>query len=249
LLAEEAAHDLGIAAGETISLTYPRRVGPEAFTEVTERVTVVGLHGDPFRIAAYMDEDQAARMGLAGEANALDIVPGPGVSEDDLKLTLFGLPGVAGVERATASTDFVRKRMNDFVGILRVTVLFALLLALLIAFNSTSISADERARENATMEAYGVTVPRIVGMSMVEALITGVLGTIAGIGLGLGITGWVLNSTLPRTLPELGVPVSISAGSVAIAALVGVIAVAAAPLLTARRIRRMNIPDTLRVVE
>ena len=46
--------------------------------------------------------------------------------------------------------------LDDLVAFIRVTVGFAVALALLIAFNSTSISADERARENATMLAFGV---------------------------------------------------------------------------------------------
>jgi putative ABC transport system permease protein len=50
-------------------------------------------------------------------------------------------------------------------------------------------------------------------------------------------------------LPELGVTASISLGSLGIAAIVGVAATAVAPLLTTRRIRRMDIPSTLRVVE
>jgi putative ABC transport system permease protein len=43
--------------------------------------------------------------------------------------------------------------------------------------------------------------------------------------------------------------VSISGESVLAAALVGVIAVALAPLLTARRLRRMDVSSNLRVAE
>jgi putative ABC transport system permease protein len=43
--------------------------------------------------------------------------------------------------------------------------------------------------------------------------------------------------------------VTISAGSLLAAAAVGIAAVALAPLLTARRLRRMDVPSTLRVVE
>ena len=50
-------------------------------------------------------------------------------------------------------------------------------MALLIAFNASTINADERAREHATMFAYGVTVGRVVRGGVVEALIIGALGT------------------------------------------------------------------------
>ena len=46
-----------------------------------------------------------------------------------------------------------------------------------------------------------------------------------------------------------GLDVAISTGTLATAFVLGVIAVAAAPLLTIRRLRRMDIPGTLRVVE
>jgi putative ABC transport system permease protein len=51
------------------------------------------------------------------------------------------------------------------------------------------------------------------------------------------------------TMPDMGLDVAISAGTVVTAIALGVLAVAIAPLLTVRRLRRMDIPGTLRVVE
>jgi putative ABC transport system permease protein len=249
LISQEAARDLDVSVGDRITVTYPRRIGQQALTRVQAKLPVVGLHPDPFRSFAYLDASQARRMGLAGQVNQIDVAPAPGTSEEDLKRRLFAIPRVAGVERATASAEFVRKRMDDFLGVIRVTELFALLLALLIAFNSTSISADERSRENATMMAFGVRARGAVGISMVEGALIGLLGTLVGIALGLGILNYVLDVTLPETLPDLGVPASIGIGTVAKAVVMGVVAVGLAPLLTARRVRRMDVPSTLRVVE
>jgi putative ABC transport system permease protein len=50
-------------------------------------------------------------------------------------------------------------------------------------------------------------------------------------------------------LPDLEAVVTLAPASIVAAALVGIGAVALAPLLTARRLRRMDIPSTLRVVE
>jgi putative ABC transport system permease protein len=249
LISEKAAEDLGVEVGDELRITRPSGLRNGVLGEATTPVRVAGLHPNPFRSFAYMTSSQAPRMGLQGQVNRLDLLPAPGVSEDDVKRELFALSGVAGVERATASTEFVRNRIDDFVGIFRIVELFALLLAVLIAFNSTSISVDERARENATMEAFGVPVSGVLTVSIVEAVLVGVLGTLVGLGLGVLVLQWVLNVTLPSTLPELGVTASISLGSLGIAAIVGVAATAVAPLLTTRRIRRMDIPSTLRVVE
>jgi putative ABC transport system permease protein len=124
-----------------------------------------------------------------------------------------------------------------------------MLLALLIAFNSTSINADERVREHATMFAFGLPVRSVLAMSVAESLIKGILATLLGLGLGLALIGWVFYSFLPEVAPELGVTISLSTATYMAAVLVGVVASALAPLLTARRLRRMNVPAALRVVE
>lgn len=79
-----------------------------------------------------------------------------------------------------------------------------LALALLIAFNSTSITVDERAREHATMFAYGVPVRTILRMSVIESVLTGLLGTAAGIGAGYVVLRWIVEHLMPSTLPEIG---------------------------------------------
>ena len=51
------------------------------------------------------------------------------------------------------------------------------------------------------------------------------------------------------TYPELGLPVTLTPASIAIAAALGIVAVALAPLFGVRRLRNMDLPATLRVVE
>lgn len=122
-------------------------------------------------------------------------------------------------------------------------------LAVLIAFNSSSISADERRRQHATMFAFGVPVSRVLRMSFIESLIIGVLSTVLGIALGYGLLTWIVHSLLPETMPELSIHTTLSASTVLSTAGLGIAAVAAAPLFTIRRLRHMAIPDTLRVQE
>jgi putative ABC transport system permease protein len=196
-----------------------------------------------------MDPSVAALAGLPGVANRVSLTPRPGVSDERIARELFRVPAVASVERATATTKFVRDRLGDFVGVLRLIEGFALALALLIAFNSSAIGIDERRRENATMLAFGVTPARAIVLAVGESLIAGVFGTIAGLGGGYLVTSWVVEETLPETLPDLGLVVEIAASSLLVAAAVGIASVSLAPLLSARRIRRMDVPSTLRVME
>lgn len=248
VISEKAASDLGVGVGGRIAISYPRRQGA-GYTEARAEVRVSGLHPDPFRTFAYMDPSVAALAGFPGIANQVSLTPRPGVPENRIARALFRLPAVASVERATATTQFVRERVDDFVGVLRVIEGFALALALLIAFNSSAISIDERRRENATMLAFGLTGAKAMALAVLESLIAGVLGTLAGLGGGFLVVSWVVGRTLPETLPDLGLVVEIAPWSLLIAAAVGVASVALAPLLSARRIRRMDVPSTLRVTE
>jgi putative ABC transport system permease protein len=249
VIARKAADDLGLEVGDAVILRHPVRRGPAFFDLVDSKVEVTGIHPNPFRVYAYMDSSQAQLFGLNGYTNSISIIPAAGTSQDEVKRALFGRPGVASVQPVAAETEEVKKAVDEFTVVIRVTEIVALGLALLMAFNSTSISVDERRREYATMFAFGVPVRSGLRVAMVESLVTGVLGTLLGIAFGTLLVGWVVNDLLAETLPDLGAVVSVSAGSIAGAVVVGVGAVTLAPLLTLRRMRRMDIPATLRVVE
>jgi putative ABC transport system permease protein len=196
-----------------------------------------------------MDESRARLLGLDGLANRVHVLPAPGNSRDDVQRALFADPSVVSVEAVTANTQLMDERMDDFLGVLRVIEAFVLLLALLIAFNSSSISADERAREHATMFAFGVPVHSATRLAVTEGLLIGIAATALGVAAGLLLTRWVVGGVVPDTFPDIGVIVSLSGNSLLAAVLLGTAAVAFAPLFTARRMRRMDVPSTLRVVE
>ena len=124
-----------------------------------------------------------------------------------------------------------------------------LALALLIAFNAFEHRIDERARESATMFAYGVRRRTVLGMAVAESAMVGLLGTVVGVVAGYLVLRWMFGSILgyhasrDRDRPVPG------AGTLAVLVVLGVLAVALAPLLNVRRLRRMDIPATLRVVE
>ena len=72
---------------------------------------------------------------------------------------------------------------------------------MLIAYNATSINADERARERATLFAFGLPLRRVLALETVEGILIGLLGTLAGVGMGLLVVRWLVTSTLSTTLP------------------------------------------------
>jgi putative ABC transport system permease protein len=216
---------------------------------VESRVRVEAIHDIPYRFVTFMDIRDAKLMDLDGIYNVVVADPAPGTSVARVQRTLFATEGVASVQPVQAFAQSIRDLLAQVLGILRVIEGAVLLLALLIAFNSSAISVDERARENATMFAFGVPVRRVLANNVIESVVIGVIGTGIGIALGQVIVQYITHFLLPGTLPDVTIEPAVSAATMWTAIVLGIVAVAIAPLFTARRMRRMDIPATLRVVE
>jgi putative ABC transport system permease protein len=212
-------------------------------------MTVAGVHPGPIRLNAYLDRSQLSLLGAVGVVNELSVLPAEGFGADDVERDLFGLDAVASVQPVSAWTTVLKDALDEFTGIFQVLEVFILVLALLIAYNATSINADERAKERATLVAYGLPLRRLVAAETVEGLLIGALGTVVGIALGTAVLHWITTYTVATTMPDVGFDVVLTGRTIATAAVLGIVAVAVAPLLTIRRLRRMDIPGTLRVVE
>ena len=248
VIAEVAARDLGVSPGDEVALRHPVPRG-STFVLTTSKVKVTGIHASPFRFLVYAPASAAPSLGLGGLVNRVSIIPAAGRSETDVKRALLGVPGVAAVQHANATTDAVDKRMEQFDNVLVVTVAIALAMALLMAYNASAINADERAREHATMFAFGVRPGRVVGLGVLEAMLIGVLATATGTIAGYALLRWIISSSMPETMPDVGALLAIDAWTFAFAVVAGTVAVALAPLLTRRRLERTDIASTLRVVE
>lgn len=249
VLSESAASDLGVAPGDTVRLRHPRRTGATLFELVETELPVLGLHPHPFRFVAYFDISHAGLVGLEGATNLIYARPAPGEDEASVQRALFGAAGVASAQGVTSTTDAIRDAMAEFTVVFQVFEGAGLLLALLIAFNAASISEDERARENATMLAFGIPLHTILRMAVIESLAIGVLSTVLGLLGGFAVLTWTVEVLFPRVLPDIRVAATLSFASLAIVLVLGIVAVAVAPLLTIRKLRNMNIPSTLRVME
>ncbi|HEX8714026.1 MAG TPA: FtsX-like permease family protein, partial [Solirubrobacteraceae bacterium] len=249
LIARRAAEDLHVRVGSPVSIAYPVRTGPTSYTLNTVKLPVTGIDASPLRFVAYVNQPAVATMGLTGLVNRLSVLPAAGTGEAQVKRALLAIPAVTAVQSASAASDAVAETMSQFTDVLLVTVAIAMLMALLIAYNSAAINAEERMREHATLFAYGVDVGRVLRGNVVEALLIGLLATTIGVGAGYAILRLMIDVSMRETMPDLGMIVSISAATYGLATLAGVVSVSLAPLLTLRRLRRTDIPSALRVVE
>jgi putative ABC transport system permease protein len=248
VLSRKAADDLAVEPGDQVVVEHPVLTGT-GFAMEQSSVSVMAIHPSPFRFYAYLDRSQLARFGVPDVANQLYVVPAAGRTPDDVEQELFDLDAVASVQPVATGAQVLKDSLETFTAVFQALEGFILLLALLIAYNATSINADERARERATLFAFGLPVRRIIALETVEGLLYGVLGTGIGIGIGFLVVRWVASSVLASTMPDLALDVLLSTETLVTAMVLGVLAVGIAPLLTIRRLRRMDIPSTLRVIE
>jgi hypothetical protein len=249
VLSRKAADDLSVRAGDLVTFRHPRTAAGGLVT-VASPVRVAGISPSPMRAFAYLTPATAARLfGLAGMTNLLTVLPSPGHSAADVQRALLNVPHVASAQSVRAATDGLRSSLDQFTSILNVAAAVALLLVFLIAFNTASIGTDERAREHATMIAFGLPARTVLGLITAESVLVGTLGTVIGLGAGYGLLAWLTATTIASVMPEIGVAAAVSAGTMAAALLLGAGTVAAAPLFTLRRLRRIDVPATLRVAE
>ena len=249
LLAGKAADDLGVEPGDRLVLRHPARSAEGVFTLAETEVVVSGLHANPLRPFAFMDLERSELLGLTGAVNTLQVYPAADASRADVQRDVFGMDGVASSQPVARVSESFDQALEQFVGILFITAIAVLILALLIAFNATRITVEERRREHATMRAYGLPARTVVAAVVKESVLVGVVATAVGIVGGTVFLGWMLRSLAATTVPDLRMDIYLSPTTIALAAVVGVIAVAATPLFLIGRVRNMNIPDTLRVME
>jgi putative ABC transport system permease protein len=245
----KAAHDLDVSVGDTLVMRHPRRTTGSAYTLVASTVTVAGIHPSPLRLLVYMDTPAGSLFGLEGLTNAIYANPTAGAGVERAERAVFGREGVASAQAARTATEQFGRLLDQFEGFLRIAQVAVLVMALMIAFNTSRITVDERAREHATMFAFGVPVRTVLAKIAAESMLLGVIGGAVGVAGGALMTSWFVRSLLPTTAPDIGLTPHISTETVVTAFVVGVIAVGVAPLLTLRKLTRMDLPATLRLVE
>ena len=249
LLARKAADDLGAHVGDTITLRHPIRTEAGGFSIAETPLVVAGIHANPIRTFAFLDIDDAGQFGLQSLVNVVQAYPADDATRSDVQRAVFGLPGVTSSQPVARISDAIDEALDQFLSFLFVTAGAVLILALLIAFNATRITVEERRREHATMRAFGLPVRTVLGVVIKESAIIGVMATVIGLVGGVAFLQWMLTSLTTTTVPDVGIDVYLSPTTILIAAIVGIASVAVTPILLVRRLQRMNLPGTLRVVE
>jgi len=102
----------------------------------------------------------------------------------EINRQLYDLSGAASIVDIRDTTEQIDEMMETSNTFVRVMFGFAVALAFVVIFNSTTMNILERTRETASMRALGVSRAQIAGMVTIENVSTWVVGTIVGVPLG-----------------------------------------------------------------
>jgi len=109
---------------------------------------------------------------------------------DEIQDKLYDLSGAASVVNSRdmkQEIDEMMKTSNTFIAVM---FGFAVALAFVVIFNSTTMNILERTRETASMRALGVSRRQVAWMLTIENLSAWVVGTIVGLAVGRGMAGY-----------------------------------------------------------
>jgi len=239
---QKTSEDQGYAIGDRVRITG--RGEAEAF-----EVVGVARFGDvrslgPATVAVF-DLEEAQRFFAKGAAFDAILVAGrDGVAGADVRSSLTrALGDRATVEVASEHDRFTFQGLETFISIIRAVLLgfgvVAVLVGGLTIVNSLSITLAQRTRELGLLRLVGASRRQVMGAVLGEALVMGLLGSLAGLVAGYGIAAGLqgLFTSLGLDLPDAGTV--FAARTVVVALLVGTGVTVVAGLVPAFRATRV----------
>ncbi|HEV2761132.1 MAG TPA: FtsX-like permease family protein, partial [Acidimicrobiales bacterium] len=231
------------------------RVGDTTIVQTPEpvAVTVVGIAsfgtGDGFGAVTFTAFNrQGAEAHVTkkpGVASSIVVRAEPGVDEEVLAERLRPLAGdgtevLTGTQFTAESTDQIGRDFLDmFTTFLTVFAGVALLVASFSIYNTFSILVAQRSRESALLRALGAARAQIVTSVVVEALLIGLVASVAGLVGGVAIAGLLkgLFDGFGFSLPAGGL--AFQASTAVICMVVGLVVTLAAGVFPALKASRV----------
>jgi putative ABC transport system permease protein len=198
LLAAPTAHSLGLAIGGEVDIDVAgsRRT-----------LTIVGLlqpgdAGSARALADLLVTDIATAQelfGALGRLSRIDLIV-----EDEALLAPIGrtLPAGADLVSAGARAGATARMILAFQWNLTALSLLALVVGMFLIYQTMTFSVVQRRPVIGSLRALGVTRGEVFALVMSEALVIGVVGTLAGLALGFGMAQGLLR-LVTRTINDL----------------------------------------------
>lgn len=138
--------------------------------------------------------------------------------------------------------DQIIGQVNQLVNMIYAFLAFALIVSLLGISTTFTLTVQERRRELGMLRAVGATRRQIRRLIRQEAIITGLLGAVLGVAVGLGF-----GALVARLLADDGFSYVVPVGSIIVVVLLAAAVAALAAALPARRAGKINVVEALAV--
>lgn len=241
ILTKPVAEELRLRRGDLLRLEIREN---QRRTVTTRLVDVVD---EPLGAVVYMDLRALGR--LVGEPetySAVSLLEDPARNREIYAL-LKRTPSAAAVDFRAGSLLAYRAMSDTAVEFVRrVDVLFAVIIAFGVVYNTAKIALAERARELATLRVLGFTRGEVSRILLAE------IGVLAAVAVPLGlVVGWWLSGVVAAGTSgqRVHVPHVVAPGTYAFSILVFAIATIASALLVRRGIDRLDLIRVLKARE
>jgi len=204
LMSTGTASDLGLAVADTF------RVEASGVAHVLKLAgTIEGADN-----LVVLDVSTAQRiLGLERRISRIDLIlpdaDGNASGADVAARIRDVLPPGAVLERSSARTETLAQMTRAFSLNLTALSLLALIVGMFLTYNTMSFSVVQRYGLIGRLRAVGVRRREVLGMILAEALVVGVLGTAAGLVLGV-VLGQGLVALVTQTINDLYYSLSVS---------------------------------------
>ena len=179
-----------------------------------------------------------------GQFDAISVAAREGTTPADLVSAIEPvLPADAKVRPAQAEAQEDKDEISEFTSFIRYFLLafagIALFVGAFVIFNTLSITVAQRTREFATLRTIGASRRQLLGSVVLEALVIGVLASVAGLfgGLALAQGLQALFEALELDLPRADTV--FAARTIVVSLLIGVLVTLVAGLMPAVRATRV----------
>jgi putative ABC transport system permease protein len=196
---------------------------------------------------------QRALLGRTGMVDAIAVAARPGISQQDITQRISavlpkGTEAVTGAQVTRENQQQIHKAFSFFDTILLVFAIIALVAAAFSIFNTFQILVTQRNKEMAMIRAIGATRGQVLGAQLVEAAVTALIASIAGLAFGvviaMGLKGML--GVLGIAIPTTGIV--FEARTVYVAIAVGLVVTVASAVLPSVRASRVRPIEALRDV-
>ncbi|MGW4728055.1 ABC transporter permease [Streptomyces shenzhenensis] len=223
--------------------------------DVTARIVGIATFKvtNPGAAVVYFDTPTAQRqlLGATGRYTQINVTAAAGVSDAQLKRNVAqALGGPYKFQTAKENADENRKDVGAFMDVIKYAMLgfagIAFLVGIFLIINTFSMLVAQRTREIGLMRAIGSSRGQVNRSVLVEALLLGFVGSVLGVGAGVGIAVGLMKLMGAAGMELSTRDLTVKATTPAVGLVLGVVVTVLAAYLPARRAGKVSPMAALR---